>query len=153
DGTFGPAVSQPLPHVPSNSLGAGDFTGDGRLGVAVGTDGGVDVLLGHGDGTFGAPTFYPADPGSVVSSVLVRDLTGDGRLDLVAPTPPASKVSVLLGQGDGTFAPATNYPVGGSGPQAVAAGRLRPGGPLDLVTADALSDSVSVLPGAGDGTF
>jgi hypothetical protein len=62
-------------------------------------------------------------------------------------------VSVLLGNGNGTFGPATNYTVGGQGPRTVAAGRFRPGGPLDLVTNDVSSNSVSVLPGVGNGTF
>jgi hypothetical protein len=152
DGTFRTAVTQTLPRTPS-SLAAGDFTGDGHLSLALGTLGGALVVLGNGDGTFRAPVFYPADAGSTVSSVLVRDLANTGRLDLVTANPNTSTVSVLHGNGNGTFGPATNYPVGGLGPQTVAAGRLRPGGPLDLVTADVQSDSVSVLPGAGDGTF
>jgi hypothetical protein len=152
DGSFQTAVTYGLPHAP-DSLGAGDFTGNGRLSLAVGTGGGVMVLLGNGDRTFQAPVFYPTDPRSGVSSVLVRDLAGTGRLDLVTANPGANTVSVLRGNGDGTFAPAASYPVGGRFPLTVDAGRVRPGGPLDLVTANQGSDSVSVLPGAGDGTF
>jgi hypothetical protein len=152
DGTFQTAVTYTLPRTPS-SLAAGDFTGNGRLGLAVGTGGGVMVLLGNGDRTFQAPVFYPTDPHSGVPSVLVRDLAGTGRLDLVTANPGADTVSVLRGHGDGTFAPAANYPVGGRLPLTVDAGRFRPGGPLDLVTANQGDGSVSVLPGAGDGTF
>jgi hypothetical protein len=152
DGTFQAAVTRTLPRQPS-SLAAGDFTGDGHLGIAVGTTGGAMILLGNGDGTFKDPVFYGADPASLVSSVLVTDLTGTGSLDLVTANSTTSTVSVLRGNGDGTFGRATNYSVGGFGPQTVAVGQLRPDGPLDLVTANVQSDSVSVLPGAGDGTF
>jgi hypothetical protein len=152
NGTFQTAVTHTLPRQPS-SLAAGDFTGDGHLSLAVGTAGGALVLLGNGDGTFQDPVFYGADPASLVSSVLVHDLAGTGTLDLVTANPNTNTVSVLRGNGDGTFAPATNYPVGGLGPQTVAVGQLRPDSPLDLITANVQSDSVSVLPGAGDGTF
>jgi hypothetical protein len=153
DGTFQTAVTHTLPFQPSSSLATGDFTGNRHLSIAIGTGGGVMVLLGNGDGTFQFPIFYPADPGSTASSVLVRDLAGTGRLDLVTANTNTSTVSVLRGNGDGTFGAATNYPVGTrSFPRSVAAGQFRPRGPLDLVTANG-SGSVSVLPGAGDGTF
>jgi hypothetical protein len=152
NGTFQTAVTTLLPNGPS-SLAAGDFTGNGILSIAVGTRGGVLVLLGNGNGTFQAPVFYAASPTSVVSSIAVSDLAGTGRLDLATANPGTDTVSVLLGNGNGTFAAATNYTVGGQGPLAVAAGRFRPGGPLDLVTDDVDSNSMSVLPGVGNGTF
>jgi hypothetical protein len=153
DGTFQTAVTQPLGinNTPS-SLAAGDFTGNGILSIAVGTSGRVMVLLGNGNGTFQAPVSYAAD-NSRVSSIVVSDLAGTGKLDLATANPATDTVSVLLGNGNGTFGPATNYPVGGQGPQTVAVGRFRPGGPLDLVTDDVDSNSVSVLPGSGTGTF
>ena len=114
NGTFQTAVTQPLPNRPS-SLAAGDFTGNGILSIAVGTSGGVMVLLGNGNGTFQAPVFYAADPNSIVSSIVVSDLAGTGRLDLATANPATDTVSVLLGNGNGTFGPATNYTVGGQG--------------------------------------
>jgi len=151
DGTFQTAVTQTLPKAPS-SLAAGEFTANGHLSIAVGTSAGVMVLLGNGNGTFQAPVFYAAEPKSTVSSILVSDLAGTGRLDLVTANDGTDTVSVLLGNGNGTFGPATNYTVGAQDPLTVAAGRFQPGGPLDLVT-NVGSDSVSVLPGAGNGTF
>jgi len=152
DGTFQTAVTHTLSFQPA-SLAAGDFTGNGHLSIAMGTGRGAMVLLGNGDGTFQAPVFYPTDPNSSVSSLLVRDLAGIGRLDLVTANLGGGTVSVLRGNGDGTFGPATNYPVGDRFPRTVAAGRFRPGGPLDLVTANTEHSTVGVLPGAGDGTF
>jgi len=168
DGTFQPPVFHTLPPldrcVRTNdcpaSLAVGDFTGKGHLSIAVGIVGGVQVFLGNGDGTFQAPVFYPGDRNAFVTSVLLRDLAGTGRLDLVTANFRAGTVSVLRGQGDGTFGPAANYPAGDPFPLTVAAGRFRSGGPLDLVTTSMnpagevfSSESVNVLPGAGDGTF
>jgi hypothetical protein len=152
NGTFQTAVIHLLPHGPS-SLAAGDFTGNGQLSLAVGIAGDVMVLLGNGNGTFQAPVCYATEPNSSVSSILVSDLAGTGKLDLVTANPGNDTVSVLLGNGNGTFGPATNYIVGGQSPETVAAGRFQPGGPLDLVTDDVTSSSVSVLPGDGNGTF
>jgi hypothetical protein len=151
DGTFRTAVTGTLPSEPT-SLATADFAGDGHLSLVVGTVGGALVLLGNGDGTFQDSVLYQTGQGTRVSSVLVGDLTGTGRLDLVTAIITTKMVTVFRGNGDGTFGIANDYSVGGFGPRSVAVGRLRPGGPLDLVTADG-SDSVSVLPGVGDGTF
>lgn len=69
----------------------------------------------------------------------------------------SDKVSVLLGQGDGTFQPQVSY-AAGRDPQSVALGDLNRDGHIDVVTAN-LDDGnydygdVSVLLGRGDGTF
>ena len=69
-----------------------------------------------------------------------------------SPTLRATDVSVLLGNGDGPFQPARNYPVGG-GPQSLITGDFLGNGKLDLALVDTSSDEVSILPGNGDGTF
>ena len=85
-------------------------------------------------------------------SVAVGDFNGDGVEDLaVAILNPAS-VSVLLGNGDGTFQAAVNFGAGFA-PQSVAVGDFNGDGVQDLAVANANSNSVSVLLGNGDGTF
>src|SRR6516162_6633653 len=80
-----------------------------------------------------APVVY--DTGQGPQGVAVGDLRGDGRLDIVTANTSGS-VSVLLGNGDGTFQPAADFATGGTGTQFVALGHLgRGGGPLDVVTA------------------
>src|SRR5437773_8612290 len=84
------------------SVAMGDFNGDGRPDLAVlnRVSQDVSVLLGNGDGTFGAQTRFAA--GSYPYSVAVGDFNGDGRPDLAVANYLSNDVSVLLGKGDGT---------------------------------------------------
>ena len=92
--------------------------------------------------------------GAVPESVAVADLNGDGIPDLVAANTLSNDVSVLLGRGEGTFAPEQRFPVGTTtAPSAVAVADLNHDGLPDLVTTNANSNDVSVLLGHGDGTF
>src|SRR5262249_42762904 len=117
--------------------------------------GSVSVLLGNGDGTFQPAVTYPT--GKYTVSVAVGDFNGDGIPDLVTANEGSfptyvGTASVLLGNGDGTFQPAGNYPVG-SKPLAVAVGAFQNDGILDVVTANSLPGTVSLLRGNGNGTF
>jgi len=135
------------------SVAVGDFNGDGKLDLAVANGVGVSVLLGNGDGAFQPAVTYAA--GTYTESIAVGDFNGDGKLDLVVTNNLSSggTVSVLLGNGDGTFQAPRTYGVGAS-PYGVAVGDFNGDGKLDLVvTNSGSSGSVSVLLGNGDGTF
>jgi hypothetical protein len=85
------------------------------------------------------------------------DFNGDGVPDLVvSKLLTGDKVGVLLGAGDGSFGPATDFPVPEE-PRFVAIGDLNQDGILDLVTAvkqfTLFEDGVAVLLGTGDGSF
>ena len=154
DGTFKPRVDFATGLFP-NSVAVGDFNGDGKPDLALANGSGtVSVLLGNGDGTFQPHVEYPAGPGAF--SVAVGDFSGDGKLDLAVANNNGNQsgtVSVLLGNGDGTFQPHVDYPVG-VGPYSVAVGDFNRDGKLDLVVANYPSIfTVSVLLGNGDGTF
>ncbi|HLW78303.1 MAG TPA: VCBS repeat-containing protein, partial [Terriglobia bacterium] len=116
DGTFQPKVDYATAAGPQ-SLAAGDFNHDGNLDLAVVTTGCnkcgiqmVSILLGKGDGTFGAHVEYqiPDQP----YAVTLADLNEDGKLDLAVggidrfnnPT-----AGILLGNGDGTFQALVDY--------------------------------------------
>src|SRR5207302_7897674 len=76
----------------------------------------VSVALGKGDGTFLAPQTF--DVGINPNSVAVGDFNGDGTPDLAVATydihrfGPPGDVSVLLGNGDGTFQAQLTFPAG-----------------------------------------
>ena len=166
-GGFGSPVGLPLGpggSVAPVSVTAADFNGDGRIDLAaVGSSSGlVYVTIGNGDGTFHAPVAYAAAPGA--NFIVTADVNGDGHPDLLVASqgPPGGvkgSVSVLLGNGDGTFRPAVNY-AAGSHPVRLAAADLNRDGKIDLAVADfgtagSATDpgSLEILLGNGDGTF
>jgi hypothetical protein len=146
------APGQSLPAgVPPNSITTGDFTGNGKIDVAVGNffTGNVSVYLGAGDGTFTLQQQYTAGQG--VADIRAGDFTGDGKLDLATANFYSGTVSILTGNGDGTFGPDVEY-WAGPGASALAAGDFG-NHHLDLAVADQNSNSVSILLNNGDGTF
>jgi hypothetical protein len=82
----------------------------------------------------------------------VGDFNGDGHPDLVTANFNTNNVSILLGNGDGTFQAVVNYAVGQS-PRAVLVGDFTGDGESDLAVANRASNSVSVLLNNGNGTF
>lgn len=157
DGTFGPRTAYYTGGLTGSGAGplsvdVGDVNGDGKTDLVAANSGAdtVGVLLGNGDGTFGAPTTYAT--GDNPHSIEAVDLDGDGRIDLATANFGASSVSVLLGNGDGTFQAQVQYGTGGSA-QWVESGDVNGDGRLDLLALNGSSNGVSVLLGNGDGTF
>jgi len=90
--------------------------------------------------------------GSNPAGVATGDFNGDGKLDIAQANFYGNTVSVLLGNGDGTFQPHVNYATG-IGPDSVVVGDFNRDGKLDLAVLSQGSNAVSVLLGNGDGTF
>jgi len=145
------------------SIATGDFNGDGLIDLAVtnSNDNTVSVLLGKPDGTFAPQVTYAT--GSEPVAVVTGDFNGDGNLDLAitngsctpgkyAPVCSSGTVSILLGNGDGTFRSHIDYPVG-TLPSSLVAADFNGDGKLDLAITNAIDSTVSVLLGNGDGTF
>ncbi|CAK9027204.1 FG-GAP repeat protein (Fragment) [Durusdinium trenchii] len=84
--------------------------------------------------------------------VAIGDLNGDGDNDLAVANRDADSVSVLLNNGDGSYAPAVTYAAGDYS-ASVAIGDLDGDGDNDLVVGNRDSDNASVLMNNGDGTF
>ncbi|MFM2202094.1 MAG: hypothetical protein RL040_1294, partial [Bacteroidota bacterium] len=93
---------------------------------------------------------YPA--GSGPSSVTTADFNGDGKLDLASANSLGNNVSVLFGNGSGSFASATNYAVG-TNPQSITAGDFNGDGFIDLITGNLNSPFLSFLRNTSQGYF
>ena len=97
-------------------------------------------------------SLQPIPVGSEPDAIVAGDFTGDGRTDLAVANYDDNTVSVLLGNGDGTFQPQVTYAVGVS-PRAIVAGDFNGDDRTDLAVANYGSNDVSVLLGNGNGTF
>ncbi len=153
---------------------AADLNRDGwdDLVVRNAGDGTLSVFLNNGLGSFWSgfdkpfrpPMTIPLGPG--VSDLAAIDTTGDGSPDLVITNALSGQVSVLLNQGNGTFAPAVPYRAGISpsgfdtssgtlqitsqeSTAAVGSVMLAPANPISLVTADPGSSTLDLLQGKG----
>ena len=192
DGTFQPTI-YPLAQDDDEGLIVADVNGDDSPDIVVGT--GIfgtqkylTVLLNKGNGDFGGPPpLFPiasdvsnnAATATNAVGVVLTDLTGNGKLDLVVsdwnePIEPAtngqmpplptfntatqqantySTISVLAGNGDGTFQTEQQYYVGGRRPISPQVADLTGDGKKDVVVANVLDNNISILKGNGDRSF
>ena len=125
----------------------GDFNRDGKLDVAVVANGvnGVIVYPGKGNGALSSPKVYPA--GEVPWFVVTADFNGDGIPDLAVgnyTNPKPCYVSVILGNGDGSFQPPVHFRVGVSPLQLITADFNGDGKP-DIATVNGGDSTISIL--------
>jgi hypothetical protein len=156
-GGFRPAIGSPL-KVGGSSFVVADFNGDGKADLAVGsnTSKDVTVLLGDGAGGFRVAAGSPITVAGLPANVTAADLNGDGKVDLVVPFAATPRVTILLGDGSGRFAPAPGSPLAIAGRyplSAVAVADFNGDGKVDLAGVDSESDRISILLGDGAGGF
>jgi len=178
DGTFGSPKLLGLPKLDCEIgyAAIGDLNGDGKVDIAVayigdaacggadGTASGYFVALGNGDGTFQTPVFTAS--GAELYSVAIADMNLDGNPDLIVDDAPFQvggtfAVSLLPGNGDGTFGEGTVVKSGELVSQVIA-GDYNSDGKPDLILfsegeqtdTDTYSTAgILLVPGRGDGTF
>jgi Tol biopolymer transport system component len=100
------------------------------------------------------PSFSKTDfgAGNTPFATVSGDFNGDGKVDIAASNVAAGDVSVLLGNGSGSFGAATNF-LAAAGTYSLAVADFNNDGKLDLVTANNNANNISIMLGAGNGTF
>lgn len=133
---------------------AGDLDGDGSPDMTLPNEiaDDVRVMRNDGCGTFSRPAANPLPNGSVPSPIEGGDFNGDGLVDVAIANTRGDSVSVLLGNGDGTFQPAVTYP-SGSATRGLGLLDVDADGDTDIVTANRNSSNLALHLNRGDGTF
>jgi hypothetical protein len=83
--------------------------------------------------------------GSGPFAILTGDFNNDGKLDLATADYTVDTITILLGNGDGTFTAATVAPTAGGGPDGMVAGDFNGDGLLDIVTANYEMTAESII--------
>jgi hypothetical protein len=134
-----------------------DFNNDHRLDLAVTNsyDATVSILLGERNGAFATGMTYAT--GATPVALVTADFRGNGKVDLAIVNENEGSgtngsVSILLGNGNGTFKIHVDYPVGNF-PVGIVAADFNGDGKIDLAVVNDYDSTVSILLGNGDGTF
>ncbi|HKP52993.1 MAG TPA: VCBS repeat-containing protein [Chloroflexia bacterium] len=154
-------TTQTYPLLGNNHIAA-DVNGDGKLDLVGAGLNSAFVMLNNGDGTFRPKVAYPV--ADQAQDLAAGDFNGDGRVDLaVTINAPQISLSLLTGNGDGTFNAPVNFPnTSGFDSPSIAATDLNNDGRLDAVIAHAIAcwtapcrvgRTISAMLGNGDGTF
>jgi len=137
-------------------IAVGDFRSNGNLDLAVTDYLGVhvQVFLGNGDGTFQQPVFYAS---TFSDWAAIADFNGDGKPDLIVSNGGfngyvSGTVSILLGNGDGTFQPQMVFPAAPSSDTAIV-GDFNGDHKLDVIDLDRSFDYMVTLLNTGDASF
>jgi subtilisin-like proprotein convertase family protein len=154
DGTLG---AQSLVNAGSSpyAIAAGKFDAGNNFDLAVVNSGSnnVSIMLGNGDGTFGAPTNFTV--GSDPISIAVGDLNNDTNQDLAVANFGgffSGTVSILLGNGSGSFTPGTNV-ITSTQPAFVTIANFNGDANQDIIVANFGANEASTYIGSGTGTF
>jgi hypothetical protein len=137
------------------SVAVGDLNNDTIIDIVAANFyyGGLGILLGYGNGSFGIPTIISTDE-DYPQCVTLGDLNNDNHLDIVFSSPAFFTVGVLLGYGNGRFTAIARYSTGrGSYPWCVILVDLNNDTLLDIAVGNAYDGTIGLFLGIGNGTF
>jgi hypothetical protein len=154
DGSFQSMVGYSASQKNVHSPVAADFNSDGRVDLVAGTDSGLVIFAGKGDGTFSSPVFLNAN--NAYSTLALGQFDANTVPDIAITNAGQAGgdrgfVGVLLGEGNGKFVGKTVGSI--SHPISVAAQDVNNDGKTDLIVKSGSAQDVYVLLGNGDGTF
>jgi Ca2+-binding RTX toxin-like protein len=137
----------------TRAIALADFDNDGIVDIAQVKSGQSKVFVGLGrnPGNLGQPTSFDFTKtpdgfpvGTEPRAVAIADIDGDGFLDILVANSGDDNISLLLGDGTGSFGAATNY-AAADGSRTLAVADFDDDGKLDLVVGNELDDTISVL--------
>ena len=153
-----PAPSSPL-KIQAGNLIAGDVNGDGRDDLLIPSGRSLHVMLAGPDARFAPAKGSPIELAEPAHEIALGDVNGDGRLDVVTAGHDSYAVVVMLGGGDGTFAPAPGSPFVARQPgkrphtHGLVLADVNADGRLDVLTVNQEDDDLSLLLGDARGGF
>lgn len=146
-GTFGSPITETI--TDPVAMVAGDFAGDGTMGLAVASgNGGITILLNQG----GSPVVSTVPAAGTLTGIAAGDFNRNGSLDLAVTRSSSNQVQIFTNNGSGSFTAGATYAVG-TNPSGIVAADFNHNGNLDLAVTNAGSNNVTLLPGNGNGTF
>ncbi|HXB42310.1 MAG TPA: FG-GAP-like repeat-containing protein [Bacteroidia bacterium] len=135
------------------SITSADFNGDTNQDIATTNqyNDNISILLGAGNGNFGVVTNFPIGANSHPTAIISIDFNTDGFIDLATVNFNTNNISVLLGNGTGSFGSVTSFSVD-SGPLSIITSDFNSDGKIDIATSH-FKNTVCVLLGNGSGNF
>lgn len=136
-----------------------DINSDGILDLVIGHDVGTNVTIvlgqgnnGIGNATFAPPATHQVSSSSSVQTLYIGQFNADSKLDIAVGFANLNKISISIGNGDGTFQASQDVGFSIQGPQQLEGGDFDTDGDLDLV-ATTSAGGVIVLINDGSGNF
>ncbi|MBN2227001.1 MAG: T9SS type A sorting domain-containing protein [candidate division Zixibacteria bacterium] len=141
----------------AQAIALGDFDRNTTLDLAIvlTRDDAVQIWKNNGKAEFTKQGLYPvgrveeSNPNDIIST----DINGDDRIDVVTVNTIPHDITLLLGNGNGSFMDTINLSTYSSNPIALIAADLDNDTDLDIVTANRYSGTISIFEAAGGGTF
>ncbi|HEX3071558.1 MAG TPA: VCBS repeat-containing protein, partial [Thermoanaerobaculia bacterium] len=152
DGTFRPPVKTPI--ASCGSVAFGDLDSDGNVDVVLsGHESVIEVYRGNSDGSFTLRSTKNKTGSTLYggANLLLSDLNGDGKLDLIIPASCCQQTETFRGNGDGTFADAVLQPDFVTGLTDIVAADFNGDGRTDMLATT--GSRQSLITGKGDGKF
>ena len=133
-----------------------DYDGDDSIDLGVVSENASDLRVfknrGDGSGSFVTPNFSVTAAGNTPSPNEHADMNGDGKIDVITCDTLGNSVSILRGNGDGTFLPATTFPMGND-PRGMAVLDVDGDGDLDVATSNNSGNNCSLALNNGAGVL